>query len=174
MKFFEFSSNLKTVPRQGWIDKLSHPNPESVADHTFSMAIIGMILADSNSYNFEKIMKMILIHDLAESITGDFTPEQKTREEKQILENKAFEKILTCLPENIKIQYQNLWEEYQRNDSEDAKIVHQIDKFEMALQAKIYSKTNPQFNVDAFFESAKKEINNPELLKIFDELKLMK
>ena len=170
LKFFDISANLKTVPRQGWIDKLSLTNPESVADHTFSMAIIGMVLADSNQYNFEKTMKMILLHDLAESITGDFTPEQKTQDEKKILENEAFEKISSELPENLKFQYYNLWKEYQNNESEEAKLVHQIDKFEMALQAKIYSKKNPQFNVDVFLESAKKDIYNHELLKIFKEL----
>ena len=75
------------VQRQGWIDELSIKNSESVADHTYSMAIIGMVLSDSQKYNTEKILKMILIHDLAESITGDFTPEQKSKEEKTILEN---------------------------------------------------------------------------------------
>ncbi len=100
------------VQRQGWIDKLSIKNSESVADHTYSMAIIGMVLSDSQKYNTEKILKMILIHDLAESITGDFTPEQKSKEEKTILENKAFEKILTLLPENLQKQYSHLWNEY--------------------------------------------------------------
>jgi putative hydrolase of HD superfamily len=159
------------VQRQGWIDKLSIMNPESVADHTYSMAIIGMALSDSQKYNTEKILKMILIHDLAESITGDFTPEQKSKEEKTILENKAIEKILTLLPENLQKQYSNLWNEYQKNDSEEANFVHQIDKFEMALQAKIYSKHNNSLSdYLPFFDSAQKEIKDQNLLNLFKQL----
>jgi putative hydrolase of HD superfamily len=158
------------VQRQGWIDKLSIKNSESVADHTYSMAIIGMILSDSQKYNTEKILKMILLHDLAESITGDFTPEQKSKE-KIILEDKTFEKILKCLPENLQKQYCHLWEEYQKNDSKEANFVHQIDKLEMTLQAKIYSEQNKSLEeLRTFFDSAQKEISEPSILKIFNQL----
>ena len=68
LDFLNIAANLKTVPRQGWVDKLSIKNPESVADHTYSMAIIGMVLSDSQKYNTEKILKMILLHDLAEDM----------------------------------------------------------------------------------------------------------
>jgi putative hydrolase of HD superfamily len=171
LDFLNIAANLKTVPRQGWIDKLSIKNPESVADHTYAMAIIGMVLSDSQKYNTETILKMVLLHDLAESITGDLTPEQKSKEEKLILENETIEKILKNLPENLQKQYQNIWNEYQENNSEEAKFVHQIDKLEMALQAKIYSeKNNSSKEILSFFNSAEKEIKDPNLLKLFKEL----
>ena len=89
--FFESAVNLKKIFRQGWIDKLSLENPESVADHCYSMAIIGMIFSDLNHYDSEKILKMALLHDLAESKIGDFTPGQISKEEKDTMENTAFE-----------------------------------------------------------------------------------
>jgi putative hydrolase of HD superfamily len=170
LDFLNIAANLKTIPRQGWIDKLSIKNPESVADHTYSMAIIGMILSDSQKYNTEKILKMILLHDLAESITGDFTPEQKSKE-KIILEDKTFEKILKHLPENLQKQYHHIWKEYKKNDSKEANFVHQIDKFEMALQAKIYSEQNKSLEeLQTFFDSAQNEISDPNILKLFNQL----
>lgn len=170
LDFLNIVANLKTVPRQGWIDKLSIKNPESVADHTYSMAVIGMILSDSQKYNTEKVLKMILLHDLAESITGDLTPEQKSKE-KIILESKTFEKILAHLPENLQKQYLQLWNEYQKNNSVEANFVHQIDKLEMALQAKIYSKQNISLQeLLPFFDSAQKEISDPNVLKLFNLL----
>ena len=55
--------------------------------------------------------------------------------------------------------------------TKEAKFVHQVDKFEMALQAKIYSKQmKPSNNISIFFESAKKEINNANILKLFKQL----
>ena len=170
LDFLKIAVNLKTIPRQGWIEKLSIKNPESVAEHTYSMSIIGMILSDSQEYNTEKILKMILLHDLAESITGDLTPEQKSKE-KMVLENKTFEKILTYLPENLQEQYYQLWNEYQTNDSNEANFVHQIDKLEMVLQAKIYSKQIKSYDdLIPFFDSAQHEIKDPNLLKLLKEI----
>jgi len=171
LDFFKIALKLKTVKRQGWIDKLSIKNPESVADHTFSMAIIGMILADNEEYDTEKILKMILLHDLAESITGDLTPDKIDKDEKILLENKTFENILNNLPKILQKQYLQIWNEYQENKSKDSKFVHQIDKLELALQAEIYSKKNiSKKNILPFFESAQKEISDPNLLKLFKQL----
>ncbi len=171
LDFFQIAANLKTIPRQGWIEKLPLKNTESVADHTYSMAVIGMILSDYQKYNTEKILKMILIHDLAESITGDFTPEQISKSKKKILEKNTFDKILKHLPKNIQNQYLSLWNEYQTNNSIEAKFVHQIDKLEMALQAKIYSKQiKSNKELKSFFNSARREIHDPDLLNLFNQL----
>ena len=171
LDFFNISAHLKDVPRQGWIDKLCINKPESVADHTFSMAMIGMIFSDLENYNTEKILKMILLHDLAESVVGDKTPEQISKEEKKILENKAIEKILSNLPLMVQNQYKELWKEYMMNESKEAKIIHQIDKLEMALQAKIYSnKGYSKEKIETFFKSAKNEITEPKLVDLLKEI----
>src|SRR3989338_3361758 len=171
LDFFYTSTNLKKIPRQGWIDKLSINNPESVADHTFSMAMMGMIFSDLENYNTENILKIILLHDLAESITGDMTTEQISKEEKIVLENNVIKKILNDLPPALQTQYSILWEEYQSNDSKEAKIVHQLDRLEMALQAKIYSKEgHSKEKLNSFFNSAKNEINDPKLLELFTKI----
>lgn len=167
LNFFNIVANLKKIPRQGWIDKLSLKNPESVADHTFSMAIIGMIFSDLQNYDTEKILKTILLHDLAESVVGDITPEQIPKDEKRIIENNAIKKILENLPLSIRERYEILWDEYQTNSSKEADIVHQLDKIEMALQAKIYSKEGHlQEKLEPFFISARQEIKDPVLLEL--------
>ena len=171
LDFFYTTANLKKIPRQGWIDKLSIINPESVTDHTFSMAMMGMIFSDLENYNTEKILKIILLHDLAESITGDMTPEQISKEEKTGLENNVIKKILNDLPPVLQTQYRILWEEYQSNNSKEAKIVHQLDKLEMVLQAKIYSNEgNSKEKLNSFFNSARDEINDPKLLELFRKI----
>jgi putative hydrolase of HD superfamily len=171
LDFFHISANLKKIPRQGWIDKLSIDSPESVADHVFSMAMMGMIFSDLENYNTGKILKIILLHDLAESIIGDMTPEQISKEEKTALENKAIKKILNYLPISLQKQYDVLWEEYQSNNSKEARIVHQLDKLEMALQAKIYSNDGySKEKLDSFFNSARDEITDPKLSELFRKI----
>ncbi len=171
LDFFKTAANLKKIPRQGWIDKLSLENSESVADHSYSMAIIGMLISDLENYNSEKILKMILLHDLAESKIGDYTPKQLSKEKKNKLENNTFNEIIKSLPDLIKSQYLQIWQEYQENNSPESKVVHQIDKLEMALQAKIYEKDgHSQEKLDTFFESAKTDITDPKLKELFTKI----
>jgi putative hydrolases of HD superfamily len=166
--FFKTSVNLKKIQRQGWIDKLSIENPESVADHSYSMAIMGMIISDMENYNSEKILKMILLHDLAESKIGDYTPGQIDFDKKNEIENTAFLKILEDLPNSIISKYQNIWKEYQENSSPESQIVHQLDRLEMTLQAKTYqNEGHSKEQLESFYESAKKEITNPKLKELF-------
>ena len=171
LDFLKTAINLKKISRQGWIDKLSLDNPESVADHSYSMAIMGMVISDLQNYDSEKIIKMILLHDLAESRIGDHTPEQLSKEEKKKLENNAFNEIIKNLPDLIKLQYLQIWQEYQEKNSQESNIVHQIDKLEMALQAKIYEKDgHSKDKLESFFESAKIEIIDPKLKELFTKI----
>ena len=168
LDFFKTAINLKKIQRKGWIDKLSIMNSESVADHSYSMAIMGMIISDLENYNSEKIIKMILLHDLAESEIGDYTPGEIPIEKKNELENKAFLKILENLPDSIKSQYLSIWKEYQENNSSESQMVHQLDKLEMALQAKTYQTDgHSKEKLESFFESAKNDIINPKLKELF-------
>ena len=170
LDFFKTAVNLKKISRQGWIDKLSLDNPESVADHSYSMAVISMVISDLGNYNSEKIIKMVLLHDLAESKIGDYIPEQLSKEKKIELENNAFNEIIKNLPDLIKSQYLQIWQEYQENNSIESKLVHQIDKLEMVLQANIYKKDgHSQEKLESFFESAKIDIIDPKLKELFTE-----
>ena len=171
LDFFKTAVNLKNIARQGWIDKLSIEYPESVADHSYSMAIIGMVISDLENYDSEKILKMILLHDLAESKIGDFTPNKISKNEKEKLENNAFNEIIEQLPNSIKSEYDEIWKEYQNNSSLEAQIVHQIDKLEMALQAKIYQKSGlSKENITTFLETAKSDITHPKLKDILNQI----
>ena len=97
-KFFEKVLELKNVQRQGWKEKLEIDNPESVADHSYSTTVLSMILSDMKDLNSEKVIRMSLLHDLAESIIGDITPDHIRKNEKITKENDAIKQILKNLP----------------------------------------------------------------------------
>jgi len=137
-EFFQKVLELKNVPRQGWKEKLEIINPESVAEHSYSTTVISMILSDLEGLNTEKIIKMALLHDLAESIIGDIIPGSITKNEKVRKENIAMKQILKNLPDKIAEPYFEIWNEYQKNSSQESKLLHDIDKLEMAFQAKFY------------------------------------
>ena len=165
--FFQKVLELKNVPRQGWKEKLGVNNPESVADHSYSTAVMSMILSDLQGLNSEKIIKMALLHDLAESIIGDITPDHITKNEKNSKENLVMKQILKNLPSKITEQYFEIWTEYQKNSSQEAILIHDIDKLEMAFQAKFYQdKGIPKEKLQTFFNTANKEIKNKNLRNI--------
>jgi putative hydrolase of HD superfamily len=139
-EFFKITTNLKKIPRKGWTTKLGISSPESVADHTFSMSTIAMVLADLQKLDTHKVLKMCLIHDIAESITGDLTPEDISKSEKIELENKTINKILSNLPEDLAKNYLAIWNEYNEKTTDEAKLVHEVDKLEMVIQGQINSK----------------------------------
>ena len=156
LSFFESVVRLKSVKRAGWVLKAGISNPESVSDHTYSMCAIGMILSDMLGLDTERVMKMIIIHDLAESIIGDYMPGEITRKKKRIDERKAMTSILYQMPVAIRSNYKGIWEEYQLNKTQVAKFVHKLDKLEMALQATQYiNEGHPNKRLFQFLDSVR-------------------
>ncbi|MGI0072517.1 MAG: HD domain-containing protein [Nitrosotalea sp.] len=169
--FFYLVSELKKVPRKGWKEKVGIDKPESVADHSFGMAIMAMIFSDIKELDTEKIVKMALLHDLAESITGDFIPNEISKENKKIVENDSMEDILSKLPSNIVTQYREIWREFQEGKTGESILLHDIDRLEMAVQAtKYFSEGHPKEKLQEFIESARKEIKSKELLEVLDTI----
>lgn len=160
ISFFESVIRLKSVKRAGWVSKVGIANAESVSDHTYSMCMIGMILSDIFGMDTERVTKMILIHDLAESITGDFIPNKITRVRKRTEERKAMKHILCKVPSVVRSNYEKLWQEYRSNKTPVSRFVHQLDKLEMAIQAVEYANQGyPQKTLLRFFVSAKKSMS---------------
>ncbi|MCD6403316.1 MAG: HD domain-containing protein [Candidatus Aenigmarchaeota archaeon] len=139
-RFFEFIYKLKKLKRSGWVKKAKIRNVETVASHSYGVALLSMILSDLKGYDTEKVLKMALLHDLPESLTGDFMPEEISKLEKTSEENEAMEKILSTLSKNLREEYSKVWKELQEGKSKEAKLVRKVDKLDMKLQALFYSK----------------------------------
>jgi len=131
------------------------------------MTVMAMIISDIKNLNIEKTMKMSLLHDWAESKIGDFMPDEITPGKKIILEENAMKEILDMLPDKAKEDYYVIWKEYQDGASRESKFVHELDKLEMALQAKIYEKDVDPEKIKPFMTSAIVQIQDDDLKKLF-------
>lgn len=171
VSFFRIVCNLKAIKRSGWIHKSNITSPESVADHSYSMCMMSMILAEIMNLDSGYIMKMVIIHDLAESMVGDHMPDNKSSEEKQLLEDKAMKKIISKLPNSLRKNYLDIWNEYNDNITVNAKFVHNMDKLEMALQAKEYEfEGYPKEVLQPFIKSATDYISKERFDLVFEIL----
>ena len=128
------------------------------------------ILSDMNNMDTEKIIKMTILHDWAESKIGDFMPGEVTNEEKNRLEEIAMKHILSNLPEKIQKDYYSIWKDYSNNISLESKFVHQLDKLEMILQAKIYEKDAGYEKIKQFLTSSVDLITDDDLKRTLKEI----
>jgi len=173
--FFELANKLKWTERRGWVAKVKVREAESVADHSYLMALMCMVIAEQKGLDSNKVLKMALLHDLAESITGDYMPDDVSERAKSDKEEKAMKNILNKLSPKIRASYSKLWKEYKKMSSKEAMLVHQIDRLEMALQARDYLKKGYDRSLlEQFFLSAKKGIKDKELLRMLNSLKQAK
>ena len=170
LHFFTVSGRLKSEPRRGWVVKLGMEHPESVADHSYRVALMTMVYSDARSLDTEKAVRMAMLHDLAEAVVGDSIPGERKPAEKRKLESKGMRKILNELPERLSRTYYDSWLEYEEGDSPEARLVRQLDKVEMAVQASEYREEDPANDVREFLQSARRRVSDPELVKLVDDL----
>mmetsp|Transcript_10936 Transcript_10936/g.45491 ORF Transcript_10936/g.45491 Transcript_10936/m.45491 type:complete len:126 (-) Transcript_10936:3402-3779(-) len=116
---------------------------------------------------------MACVHDLAEAVVGDITPydgvsdEEKHRREESAMRDIRDEYLGGS---DIGQELYDLWLEYDKGESEDARIMKQIDKFEMIVQAYEYELAQGK-DLSQFFESTKKSFTTEPFTKWVDVLR---
>jgi putative hydrolase of HD superfamily len=93
-----------------------------------------------------KVLKMILIHDIVEIDAGDnFVFSKKEQKEVTIKENKASERIFGLLPNELKIEFINLWNEFEERKTKEAKFAKAMDSIQPLINhlASTHENENP-------------------------------
>ena len=103
---------------------------ENSAEHSWQGAIAAMVLQDyyPERLNMEKVMSMLLIHDLGEIYAGDtwvFDDEKKLHSHDRELE--SIEKTMSILPEEKYLNMKNSWLEFEKGQSAEARYARVID-----------------------------------------------
>jgi len=89
---------------------------------------------------------------------------------KQKLEEKAMKKILSKLEPDIKSEIKNLWDEYQRGTTKEARFVRQIDKINNFLQGIIYWSKYGKIEYNLWLIRIKEVIDDPVILDFLEEI----
>ncbi|KAK6352348.1 hypothetical protein TWF730_009178 [Orbilia blumenaviensis] len=160
LAFLHIIDRLKHIPRTGWVvDGVE--KPETIASHMYRMAILAMLCPDQ-SLDRNKCIKMALVHDIAESVVGDFTPmDNISKEEKYRRESTTIEyfssKLLKTVSETVAKELIELFEEYEAGTTPEAVFVKDIDVYDMILQAFEYEKnTAGEKNLERFMRAEKR------------------
>ncbi len=196
IQFYRLVTELKQLRRQGWIDR-GVEDPESVAAHSWGVALLGWLLAaQHDGLDGPRIVTLALAHDLAEALTGDLTPfdsartdhgaipedrfyaepvyPEAERERKRELERQAIETLATLLSAEPGDMIRSAWQEYEDGETEEARFVKQVDKLETLLQATSYQESQPEIVIESFWRGARRDIQDPELNSMLRALENMR
>lgn len=128
--FFEMGM-LKKTPRSGF--QFLGSGKESVADHSFRVALIGYTMAQLCPHvDPYKVLSLCLFHDVPETRTGDMNYVNKRYVD--VRENEAIEDLAQSLP--FGHEYKELMREYRENKTEEARLVHDADQLDLILELK--------------------------------------
>lgn len=165
--------DINKLKRSGWL-KHQVTNPESVAEHSYSVALSTLILAPTDM-DRNKLIKMALIHDIQEIYAGDFTPHDSiTPQEKSRLELSAAQKISKDLNN---AEMLSLFMELEQGESREAKFIKDLDRMDAVILAQYYdnNKRAPQILMPEFLAYAEKKYiggYNYDIVKtVYNELK---
>lgn len=166
IKFYVLCNKLKNTIRTGWLDwNVNCDRVESVAEHIYGVQMLALAIKSEYQYDIDimKVIYMLAIHELGETIIGDLTHFQITKEEKEKIEHEAVHNILKNLIDGNYIE--ELFLEFDEHKSKEAIFAYQCDKLECDLQCKIYDENN---YVDLTNQENNKTINNNEVKKLLN------
>lgn len=166
IKYYVLCNKLKNVIRTGWKDwNVKRERIESVAEHIYGVQMLAIAMKSEYQYDIDimKVIFMLAIHELGETVIGDITMFQKSREEKEKLEHQAVSEILSGLLDGEQIE--KLFLEFDARETNEAKFAYQCDKLECDLQSKLYDEENC---VDLSNQEGNETINDPKVKELLE------
>ena len=134
LSFLKEIEKCKTIERRTYTSNANRK--ESDADHSWHLAMFLLAFQnDLPKMDFQKALKMALIHDLVEVYAGDtFTFDEEGRKTQKEREAKAAKKLFAHLPPDIEKEFSGLFSEFEEEKTKEAKVVKSFDKIQPLLQ----------------------------------------
>lgn len=176
---------LKEEKRTGW-ELRNVEDPESVADHTWGTSFLTLVYGEEEDVDIDRCLKIALVHDIAEHETGDLVTRAESqaqeiaKEDKHQMESEVLKRISAKLNSEKILE---LWKEYEKKESPEARFVKDMDMIDLCLTALKYEKSgrydpeeeNDNFqkydNLDEFFVTTEPRIKTETGQRLFDKIK---
>lgn len=144
--FLHEAGHLKNTPRTGW-QLLGMQRPESVAEHSYRVTIVGMALAALEGANVDHTAALSVLHDLHETRIGDIA--SVGRAYLTAASPAAVTSHQTAdTPHEVGKVFQELTAEYEATETPESRCAHDADKLETLLQAREYASQG--YNTEAW------------------------
>lgn len=131
LEFLAMAEKLKCNTRHSYTSSGRH---ESVAEHSFRLALMAYMISDEvPETDTDKVIRMCLVHDLGEAVTGDIPSFEKTDSD-EAAEDSAVSGFVNQLPEYWKKQLGEMYSEMNELKTPEAKLYKALDKLEAVIQ----------------------------------------
>lgn len=174
VEFVRLALILKERPRRGW-QRVGIRECESVADHSWGVALLAVVAAEERpELDRARLLELAIAHDLAEAVVGDMIPgEYAHKGEKVAKERRGMEEMVDTLPLGLRGRLLARFEELASDASPEARLVHELDKLEMAFQAARYERAGlaGRDALAGFHESAARGVADPRLGAALERLR---
>lgn len=134
IRFCEEIDKEKMIGRQTYLS--DGDRKENDAEHAWHMAVMALLLSEYSNEEIDvlKTISMILIHDLVEIYAGDtYAYDSEAKKSQKERELKAADKIFGMLPKNQGEQFRQLWEEFEKEETAEAKFARVMDNIQPAM-----------------------------------------
>lgn len=134
LNFLREIDRLKTVLRQSPL--LDASRKENSAEHSWHLAMYALVLSEyaCGTVDTNRVMRMLLLHDVVEIDVGDFPIHGGSSAELQAeQEAKAATRLFGLLPRQQANEFLSLWQEFELAETEDAKFAKALDRFQPLL-----------------------------------------
>lgn len=196
VRFLSQALRLKSTPRTGWLDRgVPASDTESVADHSFQTALLAWLAAAADpTLDRDRILKLAIVHDLPEAVTGDVPPydqhgvpdsgadraawrayldrrhirSAESKRAKRAAESDAMQEMLADLQGNARVELAALWHELNEGLTIEARFVKQADKLEAYLQSLAYQQDDAGRPMASFAKEVDDVVTHPALVSIRD------
>lgn len=154
---FNKFSKASSIVRTGWV-RAEIPSPENIVEHMYNCWLIGMLYLpetnDINGYDKNKILQMLLIHDLGETETGDICRPEKVKKQKfyDHQEDVVMQSLLLSgtYPDSADIsQYLDCWNNWSLRRGINYSVAKDVDNIQTIYQFCVYHTQHPdKFDAD--------------------------
>lgn len=122
---------LKSVPRHC---VTADGVVENVTAHSWRTAVMAYLMKDElEDIDTDKVIRMCLLHDIGEAVTGDIPTFEKTEEHEEV-EKQAVDELLKSLPGPLYQEITALFEEMDAQETKEARVYKALDKLEAVIQ----------------------------------------
>lgn len=133
-ELLDFLRKLECLKTNGRHSTTAGGITETVAAHSWRLAVFAMLVSpEFPELDGNKLLRMCLVHDFGEAITGDIPSFLKTKEH-EATEDNAVKALLSTLPEPHRTELTTLFAEMDAQETKEARLYKALDKLEAVIQ----------------------------------------
>ena len=169
VNYYLLCNKLKQIIRTGWKNwHVEKERIESIAEHIYGTQMLAIAMYSEYQYDIDiyKVILMLSIHELEETVIGDITHFEISSEDKEKIGHEAVSKICSNLLSGEQIK--SVIYEFDKRESKEARFAYFCDKLECDIQAKIYGDentvdlNNQNDNISYYDNTVQKLLNEEE------------